>query len=101
MIEIFKNKPPKKIFQPLKRYQEVQFQQKYSTKIVDRFFERFPEEKQGRLHFKEKEIENVKLLIYERILQKGMKIKADCVGSIKEKVYPSDIIITVSYYKKI
>ena len=51
-------------------------------------------------NFKEKEIQNTKILIYEKILQKGLKIKADCVGSIKEKVDRELIIITVTYFKK-
>ena len=40
------------------------------------------------------------ILIYEKIFQKGLKIKADCVGSIKEKVDKELIIITVTYFKK-
>ena len=61
---------------------------------------KFPEEKQGRKNFKDKEIQNVKLLIYEKIIKKGTKIKADCVGNIKEKTMPKNITITVSYFKK-
>ena len=100
MIEIFKNTPPKSKFILIKRYENVLFQQKYSIKLLEEFFKIFPEEKQGRKNFKEKEIQNVKLLIYEKILKKGDEIKADCVGNIKEKVSPNIITITVSYFKK-
>ena len=84
----------------MKRYESVSFQQKYSIKIVEDFFQIFPEEKQGRKNFKDKEIQNVKLLIYEKIIKKGYRIKADCVGNIKEKTLPKNITITVSYFKK-
>ena len=84
----------------MKRYEKVSFQQTYSIKMVEDFFQKFPEEKQGRKNFKNKEIQNVKLLIYEKILKKGDKIKADCVGNIKEKASPNIITITVSYFKK-
>ena len=69
----------------MKRYENVSFQQKYSIKIIEDFFQKFPEEKQGRKNFKNKEIQNVKLLIYEKIIKKGNNIKADCIGNIKEK----------------
>ena len=84
----------------MKRYKNVPFQQKYSITILEDFFKKFPEEKQGRKNFKEKEIQNVKLLIYEKIFKKGEKIKADCVGNIREKTSPKNITITVSYFKK-
>ena len=84
----------------MKRYESVLFQQKYSIKILEDFFKKFPEEKQGRKNFKEKEIQNVKLLIYEKIIKKGNIIKADCIGNIKEKTYPKNVVITVSYFKK-
>ena len=84
----------------MKRYKNVSFQQQYSIKIIEDFFQKFPEEKQGRRNFKDKEIQNVKLLIYEKIIKKGYKIKADCVGDIKEKTLPKKITITVSYFKK-
>ena len=84
----------------MKRYQNISFQHQYSIKIIENFFQKFPEEKQGRKNFKDKEIQNVKLLIYEKIIKKGYKIKADCVGNIKEKTLPKNIIITVSYFKK-
>ena len=100
MIEIFKNNPPKSKFILIKRYENVLFQQKYSIKLLEDFFKKFPEEKQGRKNFKEKEIQNVKLLIYEKILKKGDKIKADCVGNIREQTSPKNITITVSYFKK-
>ena len=83
----------------MKRYEDISFQQKYSIKIITDFFQKFPEEKQGRKNFKEKEIQNVKLLIYEQIFKKGNKIKADCIGNIKEKTSPEKITITVSYFK--
>ena len=83
----------------MKRYENISFQQKYSIKIITDFFQNFPEEKQGRKNFKEKEIQNVKLLIYEKIFKKGKKIKADCIGNIKERTSPEKITITVSYFK--
>ncbi len=83
----------------MKRYKNVSFQQKYSIKITEDFFHRFPEEKQGRKNFKYKEIQNVKLLIYEKIIKKGDKIKADCIGNIKEKTSSKNITIIVSYFK--
>ena len=84
----------------MKRYKEVSFQQKYSIKMIKDFFQKFPEEKQGRKKFKDKEIQNVKLLIYEKIIKKGEKIEADCIGNIKEKTSLKKITITVSYFKK-
>ena len=84
----------------MQRYENIQFKQKYSIKLIEEFFKKFPEEKRGRKKFKEKEIQNTKILIYEKILQEGHKIKADCIGSIKEKVYKGIIIITVTYFKK-
>ena len=82
------------------KYENVSFQQQYSIKIIEDFFQKFPEEKHGRKNFKDKEIQNVKLLIYEKIMEKGNIIKADCIGNIKEKTYPKNITITVSYFKK-
>ena len=84
----------------IKGYECVPFHQKYSIKLLEDFFKRFPEEKQGRKNFKEKEIQNVKLLIYEKILKKGDRIKADCVGNIREQTSPKNITIMVSYFKK-
>ena len=84
----------------MKRYENVIFQQKYSIKLLKDFFKIFPEEKRGRKNFKDKEIQNVKLLLYGNILEKGNKIKADCIGNIKEKTSPTSISITVSYFKK-
>ena len=84
----------------MKKYENVSFQQKYSIKIIEDFFKKFPEEKRGRKNFKDKEVLNVKLLIYGKILEKSKKIKADCIGNIKEKTFPTIISITVSYYKK-
>ena len=100
MIEIFKNTPTKSQFILIKKYKNVLFQQKYSIKLLEDFFKKFPEEKQGRKNFKEKEIQNVKLLIYEKILKRGDKIKADCVGNIREQTSTKNITITVSYFKK-
>ena len=68
--------------------------------MIEDFFQKFPEEKQGRKNFKNKEIQNVKLLIYEKIINKGSNIKADCIGNIKEKTSLHNITITVSYFKK-
>jgi len=84
----------------MKRYENVSFQHQYSIKIIKDFFQKFPEEKQGRKNFKDKEIQNVKLLIYEKIIKKGYKIKADCIGNLSEKISPTNISITVSYFKK-
>ena len=84
----------------MKRYKNVSFQQQYSIKIIEDFFQKFPEERRGRKNFKDKEIQNVKLLIYEKIIKKGFKIKADCVGNIIEKTLSKNITITVSYFKK-
>ena len=84
----------------MKRYQNVSFQQKYTIEIIKDFFQKFPEEKRGRKNFKDKEIQNVKLLIYEEIIKKGDKIKADCIGNIREKTSVKNISITVSYFKK-
>ena len=83
----------------MKRFQNIEFKKKYSIKVLDRFFKEFPEEKRGRKKFKEKEIQNIKHLIYEEIFQKGIKIKADCIGSIKEKVDKDLITIKVSFFK--
>ena len=84
----------------MKRYQNVEFKKKYSIKLLERFFKEFPEEKRGRKKFKEKEIQNAKYLIYENIFQKGIKIKADCIGLIREKVDRNIITIKVSFFKK-
>ena len=84
----------------MKRYQDVEFKQKFSIKLLDSFFEKFPEEKRGRKKFKKKEIQNVKALIYDKIFQKAHKIKAECIGSIKEIVDKELITIKVSFFKK-
>ena len=84
----------------MKKYENVLFQEQYSIEIIDDFFQKFHEEKRGRKNFKDKEIQNVKLLIYEKIIKKGNIIKADCVGNIKEKTDPKNITITVSYFRK-
>ena len=84
----------------MKRYQNVEFKQKYTIKLLENFFKEFPEEKRGRKKFKEKEIQNIKHLIYDKIFQKGIEINADCIGSIKEKVDKELITIKVSFYKK-
>jgi len=100
LIEIFKNTPPKSRFVLMKKYENFSFQQQYSIKMIEDFFKKFPEEKQGRKNFKDKEIQNVKLFIYEKIIKKGHKIKANCIGNIKEQIFPNSIKITVSYFKK-
>ena len=84
----------------MKRYQNIEFKRKYSIKLLEKFFRDFPEEKRGRKRFKDKEIQNVKHIIYDKILQKGIKIKADCIGLIKEKVDKELITIKVSFFKK-
>ena len=100
MIEVFKNKPPKAHYNLMKSFQNIEFKEKYSITLIEKFFEEFPEEKRGRKKFKEKEIQNIKHLIYNKIFQKGIKINADCIGSIKEKVDKGLITIKVSFYKK-
>tara|TARA_B100000963_G_C22512154_1_gene618882 strand:+ start:719 stop:1027 length:309 start_codon:yes stop_codon:yes gene_type:complete len=100
LIEIFKNNPPKNDYILMKRYQNVEFKKKYSLKLLDQFFKEFPEEKRGRKRFKDKEIRNVIHLIYDEIFQKGIKIKADCIGLIKEKIDKELITVKVSFYKK-
>ena len=84
----------------MKRYQNVEFKSKYSIEILLKFFKEFPEEKRGRRKFRDKEIQNVKHLLYERIFQKGISIKADCIGLIKERVDKELITIKVSFFKK-
>ena len=84
----------------MKSYQNVEFKKKFSIKLIEKFFKEFPEEKRGRKKFKEKEIQNIKHLIYDKIFQKGIKINADCIGSIREKVDKELITIKVSFYKK-
>ena len=84
----------------MKRYQNVEFKKKYSIKLLEKFFKEFPEERRGRKKFKDKEIQNAKYLIYENIFQKGIKIKADCIGLIKEKVDRNIITIKVSFFRK-
>lgn len=84
----------------MNKYKNVVFKQKYSIDLLESFLKEFPEERRGRKKFREKEIQNVKHLLYEKIFQKGIKIKADCVGLIKEKVEKKNIIISVSFFKK-
>ena len=84
----------------MKRYQNVEFKRKYSIDLLEKFFKEFPEERRGRKKFKDKEIQNAKYLIYENIFQKGIKIKADCIGLIKEKVDRNIITIKVSFFRK-
>ena len=84
----------------MKRYQNVEFKSKYSVELLLKFFKKFPEEKRGRKKFRDKEIQNVKHLLYEKIFQKGISIKADCIGLIKEKVDKELITIKVSFFKK-
>jgi len=84
----------------MQRYENIQFKQKYSIKLIEEFFKKFPEEKRGRKKFKEKEIMNKKALIYDEIFQKALKIKSICIGSIKEQVSKDIIKITVSFFKK-
>ena len=84
----------------MKKYKDVVFKQKYSIDLIESFFKEFPEEKRGRKKFKEKEVQNVKHLLYEKILQKGIGINADCIGLIREKVDRENVIIRVTYFKK-
>ena len=84
----------------MNKYKNVVFKQKYSIDLLESFLKEFPEERRGRKKFREKEIQNVKHLLYEKIFQKGIKIKADCVGLVEEKVEKKNIIISVSFFKK-
>ena len=81
------------------KYQNMVFKKNYSMEVLMNYFNQFPEEKRGRKKFKEKEIQNTKLLIYEEIIKNGYKIKANCIGRIQEKTTKNLIQITVSYYK--
>ena len=81
------------------KYQNMVFTKNYSMEILMNYFNQFPEEKRGRKKFKEKEIQNTKLLIYDEIIKTGHKIKANCIGRIQEKTIKNLIQITVSYYK--
>ena len=81
------------------KYQNMVFKKNYSMEILMNYFNQFPEEKRGRKKFKEKEIQNTKLLIYDEIIKTGHKIKANCLGRIQEKTIKNLIQITVSYYK--
>lgn len=83
----------------MKRYQNINFIREFDIDIVESFFRNYPEEKRGRKRFKEKEILNQKALIYEEIFQKAIKIKADCIGYIKENVSKNIITIKVSFFK--
>ncbi len=83
----------------MKRYQNINFIREFDIDILESFFRYYPEEKRGRKKFKEKEILNQKALIYEEIFQKAIKIKADCIGSIKENVSKNIITIKVSFFK--
>ena len=83
----------------MKRYQNINFIREFDIDILESFFRYYPEEKRGRKKFKEKEILNQKALRYEEIFQKAIKIKADCIGSIKENVSKNIITIKVSFFK--
>ena len=83
----------------MKRYQNINFIREFDIDILESFFRYYPEEKRGRKKFKDKEILNQKALIYEEIFQKAIKIKADCIGSIKENVSKNIITIKVSFFK--
>ena len=81
------------------KYQNMVFKKEFSIEILMNFFNKFPEEKRGRKKFKEKEIQNTKMLMYDEIINKGNKIRATCIGRIKEQTIKNLIQITVSYYK--
>ena len=55
----------------MNKYKNVVFKQKYSIDLLESFLKEFPEERRGRKKFREKEIQNVKHLLYEKIFQKG------------------------------
>ena len=100
MIDIYKNKPPSKKYKEITGYKNKVYQKKYNLNMVNKFFKIFPEEKRDRKNFKKKEIQNTKALVYESIFQKAIKIRADCIGSIKEEVSKDTIMITVSFFRK-
>ena len=100
MIDIYKNKPSSKKYKEITGYQNKVYRKKYNLNMVDKFFKIFPEEKRGRKNFKKKEIQNTKALVYESIFRKALKIKADCIGSIKEEVSKDTIMIRVSFFRK-
>jgi hypothetical protein len=100
LIDIYRNKPPRKKYKEIHGYQNEVYRKKYNLDMVDKFFKIFPEEKRGRKNFKKKEIQNTKALVYESIFQKAIKIRADCIGSIKEEVSKDTIMITVSFFRK-
>lgn len=83
----------------MEKYREIVFKKNYSIQILEDFFKIFPEEKNGRKRFKQKEIQNTKLLIYDEILSFAFKIKANCIGQIKEKISENFVEIIVSYYR--
>jgi hypothetical protein len=83
------------------RYQQIEFKKKINIKLIQDFFKIFPEEKRGRKNFKNKEILNGKFILYNQIIKKALKIKADCLHTISENLTNDEITIIVSYYKKI
>ena len=84
----------------MKRYQNVEFKKKYSIKLLENFLKNFLKKKEEEKNLKIKKYKMLKHLIYENIFQKGIKIKADCIGLIKEKVDKELITIKVSFFKK-
>ena len=83
----------------MKKYENVSFKQQYSIKIIEDFFRKFPEEKQGRKNFKNKEIQNIKLIIilfslsWSCILYLYYSKNKHFVGTIP--VFPSDDVTLV------
>ena len=84
----------------MKKYENISFQHQYSIKLIEDFFQKFPEEKQGRKNFKDKEILNIKSILYDQIFMKAYKINADCIHTISENLKNDEITIIVSFYKK-
>jgi len=99
LIAIYKSKPPLKKYKPLLRYQNLEFKKKIDLNMINDFFDVFPEEKRGRKNFRSKEILNIKALLYNQIIQKGKLIHADCIGSIREKIFGDIVTIRASYFK--
>lgn len=83
----------------MKKFLNITFSRKYSLDLINLFFERFPEEKRGRKKFKDKEVQNTKLLLYEEALKKANKINAKCIGHIRESVKDKIVSITISFYQ--
>ena len=100
MIEVFNKSISLKKYKPITKYQNVIFKEKVNIDNITQFFLKFPEEKRGRKNFYSKEVMNTKTLLYNEIFKEAKTVKANCIASIKEKLINDEVIITVSFYKK-